>query len=151
MLKIGAALVLAIISVTALAVGGGDQDPQPAVQRLLTAAETGDQDSFEAAIDRDALREDLRRQLTEVAQENGLDLGGPTDVVLDRMIAPEAIRSAAAGAGELKQDGKFKACLTDGSECVLTFARGGGHATWRLVGMQAPHDEGPDLEIQTGG
>jgi hypothetical protein len=152
MLKIGAALALATVSVTALLFGGGaEQDPQPAVQRLLTAAETGDEGSFEAAIDRAAVREDLRRQLTALARQNGLDVGGPSDVVLDRMIAPEAVRAAAADAGDLKKEGKFRVCLSDGAECVLTFARGGEHSRWRLVAMEARHDQDHDLAIQTGG
>lgn len=146
MLRIGAALALAMISVVALASGRGtDKDAAEAVQGFLAAAEAGDATAFEAALDRPALRSDLRRQMLELSRSTGIDVdGGPSDLVLDRMLSPEAVRLAVADAGpvadHLKKTGKTEVCLTEASPeapCLLTFAKGKGKPGWRLVGMQA--------------
>jgi hypothetical protein len=121
--------------------------------RLLTAAFKGDRVAFEAEIDRSAVRADVRRQVTALAQAAALDVdGGPSEFALDRMISPAAIRMVHAGSGEslstaptpaqvaplMKTVDAKHACLRDQSapdRCLLTFARSG--RTWRLVGMQA--------------
>lgn len=114
--------------------------------RLIAAAMAGDRVAFEAEIDRTAVREDLRRQVVEMARIDALDVeGGPSDFALDRMIGPDAVRVAGAeppSPAELSRfmkplDGK-RVCLTapdDRNHCLLTFARDKRH--WRLVGMQA--------------
>jgi hypothetical protein len=157
MFRIGAALALAMISVAALAAGqGSGKDAAPAVQGLLSAAAAGDAAGFEAAIDRPALRADLRRQLIDIARENEVEVeGGPSDAALDRRIGPEIVRLAAADAGpvgdHLKKIGKAQVCLTGegpAAPCLLTFAKTKGKPGWRLVGMQAPArsvDVGVDL------
>src|SRR5687767_14531752 len=70
--------------------------PKGAVEtasRLLAAALAGDRVAFEAMIDRAAVREDVRRQVTELARPAALDVdGGPSEFALDRMISPEAVR-----------------------------------------------------------
>ena len=159
MLRIGAALGLAAISVAALAAGRGtDKDAAEAVRGLLAAAEAGDTARLEKGLDRPALREDLRRQLVDFARADGIEVdGGPSDLALDRRIGPEAVRLAAAQAGppddHLKKTGKAEMCLTDATpqaNCVLTFARERGKPGWRLVGMQA-RDPQIDLSVDLGG
>jgi hypothetical protein len=127
--------------------------------RLLTAAFTGDRATFEALIDRAAVREDLRRQVSGLAKGAALDVeGGPSDFALDRMISPAAFRLVHAGSGEalrapptprqvaplMRAVDSRHACLRDAAapqRCVLTFAKTGGR--WRLVGMKAM-----DLKIE---
>lgn len=159
MLRIGAALGLAAISVAALAAGRGsaDRDAAEAVQGVLAAAEAGDAARLESAIDRAALRQDLRRQLVAFARADGLEVdGGPSDIALDRRIGPEAVRLAAAEAGSpedhLRKVGKTRICLTEAGpqgDCVLTFARERGRGAWRLVGMKA-RDPQIELSVDLG-
>ena len=128
--------------------------------RLLAAALSGDRIAFEAQIDRKAVRDDVRRQVTELARATALDVdGGPSEFALDRMISPEKVRvvdrsgAALTAAPTPKQvaplmrkvDGKH-ACLLDAQarDCLLTFAKGRDH--WRLVGMKAM-----DLTIRVAG
>lgn len=149
----------------AVALGGCDlgvrSDAAKGVEKFLAAARTGDRPAFEAAIDRPALREDLRAQLIEVARAQGLEVeGGPSDFTLDRMISPEVFRlaqgetggatpaapSAAQLAVMMKVIDRRHVCLSDTSSsdrCLLIFAK--QKATWRLVGMQAT-----DLKIRVG-
>jgi hypothetical protein len=155
MLRIGAAVALATISVAALAAGrGADKEAASAVDGLLAAARAGDAAAFEKAIDRPAVREDLRRQMMAVAREHGLEVdGGPSDMALDRMIGPEAVRLAAEDAGELeahlKKTCKAEVCLTDpDAECVLTFAK--VKRAWKLVGMRTS-DPAIDVGVDLGG
>ena len=133
--------------------GGVPGAAAESASRLLTAAFTGDRVAFEALIDRAAVREDLRRQVTGLAKGAALDVeGGPSDFALDRMISPAAFRLVHAGSGEaLSQAPTAKqvaplmravdarhACLRDAAApqtCLLTFAKGKGQ--WRLVGMRA--------------
>ena len=148
---------LCLIGFAALGLAGcGGSGPDGAAQsanRLLDAAFKGDRIGFEAEIDRGAVREDVRRQVTAVARATTLDVdGGPSEFALDRMISPAAIRLVHAGSGEtlstaptpaqiaplMKTMDARHACLRDTSaphHCLLTFARAGG--AWRLVGMQA--------------
>lgn len=126
--------------------------------RLLAAALSGDRAAFEAQIDRQAVREDVRRQVTELAKATALDVdGGPSEFALDRMISPEKVRVVDRSGAALtaaptpqqvaplmrKVDGK-RACLKGADGCLLTFAKGRDH--WRLVGMKAM-----DLTIQVAG
>lgn len=131
------------------------------VERFLVAAQTHDRAAFEAAIDRPAVRQDLRRQLLAVAKADALEVeGGPSDFALDRMIAPEAFQlvqaetghalpttpSAAQLAVMMRVVDKRHVCLEAPAapdRCLLTFAR--GKDRWRLVGMRAT-----DLQIQMG-
>lgn len=158
MLKLGAAIALTTISVAALAAGNGaGKDAAPAVQGLLSAAAANDTARFEAAIDRPALRADLRRQLIEVGRENGVEVeGGPSDAALDRMIGPEIVRLAAADAGpladHLRKTGKTQVCLTgEGAPppCLLTFAKLPRKPGWRLVGMLTP-EQPPLVGLDVG-
>jgi hypothetical protein len=135
------------------------KDADSAVQGLLIAAQAGDARGFEAAVDRSALRADLRRQLVSMAERNGVEVdGGPSDQVLDRMIGPEAVARAHADAGPtLKTLSRDLVCLPDrtpGQACLLTFARqkkqGQRPAGWRLVGMPAP-DPSVQISIDLGG
>jgi hypothetical protein len=156
MLRKTATTLLAPVCVVLSLAACGSAPPRGAAEsasRLLTAAHKGDRVAFEALIDRAAVRADVRRQMTELAQGSALDVdGGPSEFALDRMISPQAFRLVHAGSGEaLKSpptprqvaplmralDAKH-ACLRDKdapSECLLTFAKGKGQ--WRLVGMKA--------------
>ncbi|MFN4177120.1 hypothetical protein [Phenylobacterium sp.] len=141
----------AVVALSALALGlGGCEgrakaDAAESAERLLAAAEAGDRVAFEAEIDRRAVREDVRRQIIDLARETGVEVdGGPSDLALDRMIGPNAIRVVRAGPAQpmkdrLKMTGG-KACLPgEGGRCLLTFAKekSGQKDRWRLVGMQA--------------
>ena len=157
MLRIGAAIALTTVSVAALAAGRGtDKDAAAAVQAALTAARAGDAQALEKTLDRPALREDLRRQMMEVAQAAGVEVdGGPSDPALDRMIGPDAVRLAAEPVGSveehLKKTGKAEVCVTGAdADCVLTFARQKGRGPWRLVGMKAA-EPSVDVGVDLGG
>ncbi|HEX2559728.1 hypothetical protein [Phenylobacterium sp.] len=118
------------------------------VRALLVAAEAGDSEAFEAGIDREKLKADLRVQVREAAREQGIDIGGPSDAALDRMIGPDALRVARSGpaaatptaaeiAETLEVQDKTRACLrAPGAEdgCALTFEKQGER--WKLIGVQ---------------
>lgn len=156
-------LVLALVALGLSACdGGAPKGASESARRLLAAALNNDRVAFEAEIDRAAVREDVRRQVAELARSTALEVdGGPSEFALDRMISPDAVRVVDAAGHRLDQaptagqiaplmkvvDGK-RVCLRDakaGRDCLLTFAKGkdakGNH--WRLVGMKAM-----DLRIQ---
>jgi hypothetical protein len=148
-------VALCALALSAQACGKGSaKDAGGAAQALLAAVQAGDAKAFEDGLDRPALRNDLRAKVIGVAHANGLDVGGPSDLALDRMISPEAFHLVAAGteaplsappstaqvAAQLKSLGDSRVCLHDLSpqqKCLLTFAREA--AGWRLVGMPADH------------
>jgi hypothetical protein len=122
-----------------------------AAQALLQAVWSGDAKGFEVAVDRPAVRQDLRRQLLQLAQANTLAVeGGASTAVLDRMIGPWSFHLVKASSGEplasapslaqtralMKPLAKDRACLHDltaQQACVLIFAK--QPQGWRLVGM----------------
>jgi len=148
---------LSIIAILALGLCGcGESSSKGAAEsatRLLTAAFAGDRAAFEREIDRAAVRDDLRRQMTELAKATALDVeGGPSDFALDRMIGPDALTLVRAGTGEaltaaptatqvaalVKVVDDKHACLRDAEapgRCLLTFSK--DRNGWRLVGMRA--------------
>jgi hypothetical protein len=150
-----AALLALLISVQGCGKGGGDKsgDATASAQALLAAAQAGDAKAFEANLDRPAIRDDLRAQLQAVARDHGLEVaGGAADLVLDRMIAPEAFHlvrgqdgaqlaappTTAQIAPLMRALAEDRACLHDltaPQRCLLTFARGA--TGWRLVAMPA--------------
>ncbi|HEX7946224.1 MAG TPA: hypothetical protein VF495_16265 [Phenylobacterium sp.] len=157
MLRRTIAIGIAVLGLSAC----GAPAPQGAAEtasRLLAAAYKGDRVAFEAEIDRAAVREDVRRQVTRLAKDATLDVdGGPSEFALDRMISPAAFRLVHAGSGEalrapptpaqvaklMRTVDARHACLRDaetpndgrGADCLLTFAK--GKDQWRLVGMKA--------------
>lgn len=156
--------IVPLLTLVALGLNGcGAAAPRGAIEsasRLLAAALSGDRAAFEAQIDRRAVREDVRRQVTELAKATALDVdGGPSEFALDRMISPDAVRVVDRSGAALTQaptpkqvaplmrkvDAKH-ACLKDAGDedCLLTFAKTKDH--WRLVGMKAM-----DLTIQVAG
>jgi hypothetical protein len=146
--------ILMVSAAVALVACGGDQPPRAAAEsasRLLAAAIARDRVAFEAQIDRPAVRDDLRRQVADLARGSALDVeGGPSEFALDRMISPAAFRVVRSGAALTQApsasdlgrqmrmvDGRH-VCLSsarDAGRCLLTFAKVKGG--WRLVGMQA--------------
>ena len=160
MLRTGVVAALAAVSIGLSGCGGRAPDAAAeSASRLLAAALAQDRVAFEAEIDRRAVREDLRRQMVELARTEGLEVeGGPSDFALDRMIGPDAVRLVEAGSGRpaaaapapkalaplMTMVGHRRACLHDPDardRCLLTFAK--EKRQWRLVGMQAM-----DLEIR---
>ena len=133
--------------------GNAPRGAAESASRLLTAAYRGDRVAFEAQIDRPAVREDVRRQVTRLAQATTLDVdGGPSEFALDRMISPQAFRLVHAGTGKaltsaptarqvaplMRTLDARHACLLDAASpkhCLLTFAK--DKDRWRLVGMRA--------------
>ena len=128
------------------------------IARFLDAVHRGDRPAFEAALDRAALRANLRGQLVDLGRARGLDVdGGPSDFALDRMITPQAFKLVEARTGEalpmapsaaqialtMKVTDRTHVCVSDPGKdrCLLDFAREKG--VWRLVGMQAT-----DLKIE---
>ncbi|MBL8555037.1 MAG: hypothetical protein JNL41_12215 [Phenylobacterium sp.] len=151
---------LAVLVVALGLTGCGGAAPQGAAEsasRLLAAALKGDRVAFEAEIDRAAVRDDVRRQIADVARGSVLDVeGGPSEFALDRMISPAAIRVVHAGTGETltapptpaqvaklmrEVDGRRACVRGKAGDCLLTFAR--EKRDWRLVGMKAM-----DVEIE---
>jgi hypothetical protein len=127
-----------------------DADPVAAAQGLLSAVQKGDAQAFEAHLDRPAIRANLRQQMTRMARSEGLDLGGPADPALDRMIGMEKLEVVQAKSGAplaappskaqvaplMKHLGGARACLHDLSpdqRCLLTFER--EKPGWKLVAM----------------
>jgi|KBSSwiStaDraftv2_1062776.scaffolds.fasta_scaffold02217_13 hypothetical protein len=144
--------LLAAVAATLCACGRpSTQDRAAAAAReLLAAAWSEDARAFESHVDRPAVRQDLRRRLSELAQANTLSVeGGASDAVLDRMIAPAAFRLVDTRGGALTEApseaqirllvspmGKDRACLHSSErqdQCLLTFGR--DKRDWRLVGM----------------
>ena len=151
---------LAVLVVALGLAGCAGDAPKGAAEsasRLLAAALKGDRVAFEAEIDRAAVRDDVRRQIADVARGSVLDVeGGPSEFALDRMISPAAIRVVHAGTGEtltapptpaqvaklMREVDGSRACLRGRKgDCLLTFAR--EKRDWRLVGMKAM-----DVEIE---
>jgi len=121
-----------------------------AIARFLAAAQGDGGASFEASLDRPALRSDLREQLAALGRSHGVDVGGPSEFALDRMITPMAVRQAAARVApgwpatptaqqivphmKVVEGGK-RVCLEEAAtkRCLLTFAR--RDDKWRLIGL----------------
>lgn len=133
-------------------------DAAKGIVSFLDAVHRGDRPAFEAALDRPALRADLRAQLVGLGRARALDVdGGPSEFALDRMITPRAIKLVEAHTGQaasrsptaaqiaptLKVADRRRVCVSDPGRgrCLLTFAKEKG--AWRLVGMQAT-----DLKVQ---
>ncbi len=141
--------VVPVLLVAAMGLNGcGAAAPKGAIDsaaRLLAAVLSGDKQAFEAQIDRPAVREDVRRQVTELAKATALDVeGGPSEIspaavrVVDRSGATlTAAPSPKQVAPLMRKVGGDRACLKDAGsqDCVLTFAKRKDH--WRLVGMRA--------------
>jgi len=122
-----------------------------AIARFLAAAHGDGGQAFEAALDRPALRSDLREQLAELGKTHGVDVdGGASDFALDRMVTPAAVRLTASRVGpgwpavptaaqivpHMKVvEGGRRICLEEAAtkRCLLTFAR--RDDKWRLVGL----------------
>ncbi|HEX4711092.1 MAG TPA: hypothetical protein VH222_11615 [Phenylobacterium sp.] len=158
---LGRGLAVAL-SALAMVVGGCGVDARAdaanGIATFLDAVRRGDQPAFEAALDRPALRSDLRDQLTALGRANGVDVnGGPSDFALDRMITPEAFRLVEAHTGQalpmaptaaqvalsMALRDPNHACVQDlgKARCLLSFAKQNG--VWRLVGMPAT-----DLKVE---
>ena len=163
----------AAFSVLALTLGGcglgARQSGSAAIASFLAAVQTGDRKAFEAALDRPALRSDLSEQMADVGKTHAVDVGGPSEFALDRMISPQAIRLTAARVApgwpatptaaqiipHMKARGLHFVCLEEVSskKCLLSFTQEGG--TWRLTAMAftpppaaAATSAGPPSEIK---
>lgn len=156
MLRATFVLALAALSLSACN-GAAPKGAAETASRLLTAAYNNDRIAFEAEIDRAAVRDDVRRQVSEMARSKALDVdGGPSEFALDRMISPDAVRivdkqgarlTAAPTTQQIAPLMKVvddrHVCVRDAESpqnCLLTFAKGKGAEAkghWRLVGMRA--------------
>lgn len=150
MLKV-AAIAALVLGAQACARKSPEAGAAETAQALLAAAWSGDARGFDGAVDRPAVRADLRRQLMQVARANALSIeGGASDAALDRMITPDAFRLVQAGSGQplpaaptraqaaglIRPAGQDRACVRAAAPetaCLLTFVK--EPAGWRLVGM----------------
>ena len=160
-------------SVLAFSLGGcgfgARHSGSAAIAGFLAAVQKDDRAAFEAALDRPALRSDLSEQLADVGKTHAVDVGGPSEFALDRMISPQAIRLTAARVApgwpatptaaqivpHMKARGLNFVCLEEVStkKCLLSFKREG--ATWKLAAMAftpppatAATSQGPAAEIK---
>jgi hypothetical protein len=156
MLRATLVLCLAALGLSACN-GAAPKSAAESASRLLTAAYNNDRVAFEAEIDRAAVRDDVRRQVSEMARATTLDVdGGPSEFALDRMISPDAVRivdkrgaplTAAPTTQQvaplMKVVDAQHVCVRDAESpqnCLLTFAKGTdaqAKGRWRLVGMRA--------------
>lgn len=156
MLRLTAILAVAALGLSACG-GASPHGAAETASRLLTAAYKNDRVAFEAEIDRAAVREDVRRQVNDMARSKALEVdGGPSEFALDRMISPDALRLVDAQGARLaapptakqvaplmKAVDDKRVCLKDAESprnCLLTFAKGtsaDAKGQWRLVGMRA--------------
>lgn len=152
MLRATLVLALAALGLSACN-GSAPKGAAETASRLLVAAYENDRVAFEAEIDRAAVRDDVRRQVNEMARAKALEVdGGPSEFALDRMISPDALRlvdesgarlsappTARQVAPLMKVVDAGHVCLRDAespTNCLLTFAKG-KDPKWRLVGMRA--------------
>ncbi|MFI4965361.1 MAG: hypothetical protein ACHP9T_08350 [Caulobacterales bacterium] len=156
----GPAVALSALAFLLGACGGGVRGKgSAAIAGFLDMAKRGDPKAFEAAIDRPALRSDLRQQIADVGRRHSVDVGGASEFALDRMITPQAARLTAARvepgwpaaptAAQIVPHMKVldgtHICLEEAAtrRCLLSFAQEDG--AWRLVGMAftPPPADGP--------
>jgi hypothetical protein len=147
------ALLAAVAALPACSRKSSEAQAAEAAQKLLAAVWSGDASAFEAAVDRPAVRADLRRQLAEVAKASTLSVeGGASDAALNRMIGPQAFRLTDPDGAPLAAPpsvpqvlqliaplGEDKACIRAAPadrDCRLTFAREA--KGWKLVAMTTP-------------
>ncbi len=139
--------------VLALALGGcglgARAKGSAAIAGFLAAVQRDDHAAFEAALDRPALRSDLSEQMADVGKTHAVDVGGPSEFALDRMISPQAIRLTAARVApgwpatptadqilpHMKARGLNFVCLEEAAtkKCLLSFTLEKG--VWRLTAM----------------
>ena len=128
---------------------GARRSGSAAIATFLAAVQKEDRAAFEAALDRPALRSDLSEQMAEVAKTQAVDVGGPSEFALDRMISPQAVRLTAARVmpgwpatptpaqiiPHMKARGLNFVCLEEVStkKCLLSFTQENG--TWKLSAM----------------
>jgi hypothetical protein len=144
-------------SVLTLAVGAGlsgcglgaRAKGSAAIANFLAAVQRDDRTAFEAALDRPALRSDLSEQMADVGKTHEVDVGGPSEFTLDRMISPQAVRLTAARVApgwpatptaaqiipRMKARGLHFVCLEAATtkKCLLSFQQEDG--VWKLVAM----------------
>jgi hypothetical protein len=159
MFRIGPLVALSALALSLAACGlDARKDTANEIARFMAAVQRDDQPAVEAALDRPALRINLRDQLADLGRASGIDVGdGPSEFAMDRMITTQAIRLAEGRTGlsaiptaaqvepVLTMPDKTHACVQDIAKdhCALMFARRAG--VWRLAGMLAtdPQHPGP--------
>ena len=146
----GRVVVVSLVALSLSGCGfGARRSGSMAIATFLAAVQKDDRAAFEAALDRPALRSDLSEQMAEVGKTHEVDVGGPSEFALDRMISPQAIRltaarvapgwpatpSAAQIVPHMKARGLNFVCLEEVStkKCLLSFTQEGG--TWKLTAM----------------
>lgn len=128
---------------------GARHSGSAAIASFLATVQKGDRKAFEAALDRPSLRSDLSEQLADVGKTHEVDVGGPSEFALDRMISPQAIRLTAARVApdwpatptaaqivpHMKARGLNFVCLEEAAtkKCLLSFKQEDG--AWKLTAM----------------
>jgi hypothetical protein len=157
------ALSLALLLGSCATVGRIDAGSD--IHAFLVSIRDGDREAFEAHVDRDALKTQLRGRLMAEAASAGprgqrsvqallAFVGGPmVDVAVDALVKPEVFRAVAEihgyrpdrpipGAFAIAQfvkplgDGAVCVVLKKGGDCVLDFNNEDG--VWRLTGFVGP-------------
>lgn len=146
----GRAAAICLLALAMSACGfGARRSGSAAIANFLAAVQKDDHAAFEAALDRPALRSDLSEQMADVGKTHAVDVGAPSEFVLDRMISPQAVRltaarvmpgwpampSAAQIVPHMKARGLNFVCLEEVStkKCLLSFKQEDG--TWKLTAM----------------
>ncbi len=155
----GRALALAGLALLAACASAQSYDAARDIHDFLVAVRDGDRATFEAHIDRPALKASLKARLMAAAagrygidskQSVGAILAGPlVDVAADALLRPEVFRAAAELAGygpetkippslflgrDLKPMGSDRVCAEIRRQCAFMFKNEDG--VWKLIGFE---------------
>jgi hypothetical protein len=131
------------------------------IHAFLVAIRDNDKQTFDAHVDRPALKAQLKTRLTaEMTSRGGAlggllaqTLGGMADPLIDAAVQPQVFLAVAEAkgyrpskplpgrvsiTGSLRQLDGERVCVIDKTECLFVFRNEGG--TWRLIGYEGPID-----------
>ena len=156
----GLAAILAATAILSACATAQRYDAAQDIRAFLVAVRDGDRPSFDAHVDKPALKANLKaRLLASQAAGHGVEsreaigalLAGPlVDVAVDALARPEVFRAAAELAGygpqtrippplvlgqDLKPIGDQRVCALIRRQCAFVFKREDG--VWRLIDFEA--------------
>jgi hypothetical protein len=147
---LGVAFCGLALSLAACGMVGMRGKASEAIAGFLAVVQRGDQQAFEAALDRPALRADLSGQIADLGKSRAVDVGGASEFVLDRMVNLQSVRLAAARVApgwpaaptaaqiipRMRVIDRRHVCLEEAAskKCLLIFTREDDR--WRLTGLR---------------